>query len=201
YLDHARGELLLNHSGRIACPTLFHEVATAGGQVVSLNLPMTFPAPPGVPGIVVGGLDSPSGAAALRPYPEFAEQLRLASANYSVETIWKRKPTSFDELAAGVARTISDFDDHATAARIADELTDWRLMVVQFQTLDSLQHRCWHLLATDPPQSQQSPSAWICEAQRAMRVLDRCLGQLIELAARRQAAVVVLGVHGVGQFG
>src|SRR2546423_14749019 len=33
YLDHARGELLLNHSGRIACPTLFDELAAAGGQV------------------------------------------------------------------------------------------------------------------------------------------------------------------------
>src|SRR5262245_8057341 len=128
FLDHERRELLLNHSGRIACPTLFHEVAAAGGQVVSLSLPMTFPAPAGVPGIVVGGLDSPSGAAAMRPYPQFAERLRRAGVNYSVETIWKRKPESFEELAAGVARTINDFDDHVTGARIADELTDWQLM-------------------------------------------------------------------------
>src|SRR5205823_2120644 len=109
--------------------------------------------------------------------------------------IWKRKPQSLAELAAGVARTIDDFDDHVTAARVADGLTDWRLMVVQFQTLDSLQHRCWHLLA-----SGSAPSQWVREAQRAMQVLDHCIGQLIELADRRRAAVVVLGDHGFGPF-
>ncbi len=228
YLDHARGELRLNHAGRIACPTLFHEVAAGGGQVVSLSLPMTYPAPAGVPGIVVGGLDSPSGEATLRPYPHFAERLRAMGVEYSLETIWKRKPRRYQELAAGVARTIDEFDDHVAAARIADELTDWRLMVVQFQTLDSLQHRCWHLLTachserpshSERPRhserSEESPAAppetlrraqgdnhaaWVREAHRAMEVLDHCIGQLIELADRRRAAVVVLGDHGFGPF-
>ncbi len=200
YLDHARGELLLNHAGRIACPTLLDEVAAGGGQVVSLSLPMTHPAPAGVAGIVIGGLDCPSGDAALRAQPQFAQRLRAAGIGYSLETIWKRKPRSHQELAAGVARTIAEFDDRVAAARIADEMTDWRLMIVQFQTLDSLQHRCWHLLSQAAGLRDAAFACHSREALRAMEALDRCVGQLIELAERRRAAVVVLGDHGFGPF-
>jgi predicted AlkP superfamily phosphohydrolase/phosphomutase len=85
-----------------------------------------------------------------------------------------------------------------SAARIADSLTDWRLMIVQFQTLDALQHRCWHLLS--PGENPAPPPEWIAEAQAAMRSLDECLGELLELADRRGAAVVAISDHGFGAF-
>jgi predicted AlkP superfamily phosphohydrolase/phosphomutase len=208
YLDHALGEVLLNHAGRIACPTLFDAVWAAGGEVVSLNLPMTFPPRPGRAGIIVGGLDSPSAEAALAPYPRLAERLRSRGVDYSIDTIWKRKPQSFAELSQGVGRTIADFRSRAAAAQAADALSDWRLMVVQFQTLDSLQHRCWHLLDLPLPpgegrgegQSEDVCSSWVAQVHSAFRALDRCLGDLLDLAARRDAAVVVLSDHGFGPF-
>lgn len=198
YLDHRRRRLLLNHAGRIPCPTLFETVSAGGGEVVSLNLPMTYPAWATTRGIVVGGLDSPSIEAALAPYPEFAARLKATGARYDLSTVWRRKPTTFEELAEGVAQTEASFRGQATAARVADRMTDWRLMVVQFQVLDALQHRCWHLLGG--PSDEKAPNTWRTKARQALGALDESLGELMELASRRGAAVVALSDHGFGPF-
>ncbi len=197
YLDHRTGELRLNHAGRIARPTIYDHVAAAGGQVVSLNLPMTYPAPTNVGGIVVGGLDSPSLAHALTPFPEFARRLRDRGIPCDMHTIWKRKPQSFAELTVNIARTAAAFRGQVAAARLADELLPWQLLVVQFQSLDALQHRCWHLLS---PREAGAPSSWTREANRAMRALDHCVGDLLELAEKRGAAALVVSDHGFGPF-
>ncbi len=197
YLDHRRRRLLLNHAGRIARPTLFDAVSAAGGEVVSLNLPMTFPSPSSVRGIVVGGLDSPSIDAALAPYPEFAKRVQATGARFDLGTVWRRKPTTFEELAAGIDQTAALFRGHATAAQVADRMIDWRLMVVQLQVLDSLQHRCWQWL---DPRAGQTAELWMAKAQQALRALDDCLGALMELAAKHGAAVVAVSDHGFGPF-
>jgi predicted AlkP superfamily phosphohydrolase/phosphomutase len=197
YLDHRHRRLLLNHAGRICRPTLFDAVSAAGGPVVSLNLPMTFPAPSSVQGIVVGGLDSPSIDAALAPYPKFAERLRSTGAHFDLATVWRRKPTTFDELAAGIDETDAVFRGQAVAAGVADNLTDWQLMIVQLQVLDSLQHRCWQWL---DPRERSTDELWVSKTQQALRALDDCLGELMELAARRSAAVVAVSDHGFGPF-
>ncbi|HVX14788.1 MAG TPA: alkaline phosphatase family protein [Pirellulales bacterium] len=197
YLDHRRRRLLLNHAGRIARPTLFDAISAAGGEVVSLNLPMTFPASSSVRGMVVGGLDSPSIDAALAPYPEFAKRLRATGARYDLGTVWRRRPTTFEELAAGIDQTAALFRGHATAAQVADRMIDWRLMVVQLQVLDSLQHRCWQWL---DPRAGHTAELWMAKAQQALRALDDCLGALMELAARHGAAVVAVSDHGFGPF-
>jgi len=197
YLDHRHRRVLLNHAGRIGRPTLFDAVSAAGGEVVSLNLPMTFPAPSSVRGIVVGGLDSPSIDAALAPYPEFARELRATGARFDLGTVWRNKPRTFEELSQGIDETASIFRGQATAAAVADRMTDWQLMFVQLQVLDSLQHRCWQWL--DPRQGSTA-ELWMSKAQQALRALDDCLGELMELAARRDAAVVAVSDHGFGPF-
>ena len=198
YFDRHTGEVRLNHAGRVSVPNLFDAVSQAGGEVVSLNLPMTYPVGTNVQGLIVGGLDSPSLETVLAPYPAFAERLRRSGAHYHLKTIWKRRPESFEELSAGVAATGDVFRGRVTAARIADEMHDWQLMVVQFQTLDSLQHRLWHLLGL--PGMAGGPPAWIERAQHALRTLDECLGNLFELAARRGAGVAIVSDHGFGSF-
>lgn len=197
YLDHRRRLLLLNHAGRIARPTLFDSINAADGQVVSLNLPMTFPASAAVRGMVVGGLDSPSIEAALAPYPAFAKRLRATGARFDLGTVWRRKPTTFEEFASGIEQTDAIFRGQATAANVADRMTEWRLMVVQLQVLDSLQHRCWNWLHAGDAHAAE---LWMSKARQALRALDDCLGELMELAARRGAAVVALSDHGFGSF-
>ncbi len=219
YWDHLAGRLRLNHAGRISGSTLYETVAAADRHLVSLNLPMTHPPRLGEPNIVLGGLDSPSLAAVLQTAPEFAADLQQAGIDYDLRSIWRRRPRSMDELRSGVDETVKAFQGRAAAALVADARCDWSLMVVQFQNLDSLQHRLWHLLDAEGLHSGQpvpaaatsgvqvrSHEAWqatsaaINEAYRAMHALDRACGLLLELAARRSAAVVALSDHGFGAF-
>jgi predicted AlkP superfamily phosphohydrolase/phosphomutase len=195
YLDHRARKVRLNHAGRLNRPTLFDAV---GGEVVSLNLPMTYPAPAHLPGIVVGGLDSPSIEAALAPHPKFAARLAASGAKFDLDPVWRKKPTTFDELSRLVVATQADFRARATAALLADDMTDWRLMFVQYQTLDSLQHRAWHLLGL--PGVEGAPREWMAVMQHALKALDDSVGELAELADRRGAALAVVSDHGFGGF-
>ena len=198
YLDHASRRLLLNTSRRIQCPTMFDAVSAAGGEIVSLNLPMTWPRRPSLSGVVVGGIDSPSSAAALAAEPRFADKLRAAGVPFPIELIWRRRPRSFAELSRGVERTGQVFRSRVAAAELADSFCPWRLMVVQFQTLDALQHRLWDVLANES--TSTAPASWTPKARQAMTTLDECVGRLCELAARRNAGVMILSDHGFGPF-
>lgn len=211
YYDHGRRQLCLNGTRQLRRQTLLETIGAAGGDVVSLNLPLTFPPQPRASGIVVGGLDSPSPQAALSHVPRFAELLRQRGVGLSLKPVWKRVPQSFEELSRCVAETVSDFQTRAEVARLADELTDWRLMFVQFQTLDALQHRAWHLLTTetsgDVVRTTTGRSletlvsrASVARIHESFTALDRSIGQLAELAERRGAGLVALSDHGFGSF-
>ena len=87
----------------------------AGGEVVSLGLPMTWPAPL-VPGLIVGGFDAPTAKAAFSSCPEFAAHLHSRDLTLDLSTIWRHAPRAFDELYTGVARMQAVFRDQAAAA-------------------------------------------------------------------------------------
>lgn len=198
YLDHKTGLLRLNHAGRVRQPTLFDAVTVAGGQVVSLGLPMTYPPHSTWRGIVVGGIDSPSPAAALQGAPHLAQAFARHGLRYDLSLVWKRRPRTTAELAAGIAHTENQFRVQAAAARLADAICDWQLMFVQFQTLDALQHRLWDLLGIETTSS--APGDWIAICRHALATLDTCLGELFELAEKRGAAVALASDHGFGPF-
>jgi predicted AlkP superfamily phosphohydrolase/phosphomutase len=198
YYDPGSRRTLLAHAGRIPMPTLLDAVSLQGGEVVSIDLPMTWPPAAGWRGVVLGGLGTPSTAAALAAHPDFRRQLAEAGVAYSLDPIWRRRPETWPELCLHVARTEAAFRARAAAAALADRCHDWRLMIVQFQHLDGLQHRTWHLLG--PPISEGADPAWCREVRRAYRALDDCLGKLLELADARRAAVIVLSDHGFGPF-
>src|SRR5688500_17575259 len=97
--DHCARQLCLNGTPQVRRGTLLESATAAGGEVVSLNLPMTYPPSPGVRGLVVGGLDSPSPEAAMAHVPRFAEALRDRGIALSLRPIWKRVPASYEELS------------------------------------------------------------------------------------------------------
>jgi len=209
YFDNEQKQIRLHHAGRLQQPTLYDAVSQSGGDVVSLNLPMTYPpravdhGPAGDPEryakrLIIGGLDSPSAEATLAPYPEFHRRLKSAGIGLDLDPVWRRRPRSLAELSTGVTRSAGSFAARADAAILADEMTDWRLMVVQFQVLDSFQHFCWSFLGLDS--QADVPDEWVAVARKALTALDRSLGRLLELADRRGAAVVGVSDHGFGPF-
>lgn len=196
-LETAPARLELNDARRIGRPTLLEIVERQAGPIVSLHLPMTYPSRCRPESLIVGGLEAPSGEAALEAAPRLRERLRREGIQLSIEPIWRRRPASIDELEACVQATQRDFEQRTRAARVADSLVDWRLLFVQFQALDNLQHRAWHLLGLD---GGARTGAWARTTHEALRTLDCCVGRLLELADQRGAAVMLCSDHGFGRF-
>lgn len=170
YLDHRRRWLLPGHVRPLPCRTLADLVTAA------------FPS--------VGHGDTPgngreTGAVQLCDVPAIAG-------------IWQQRPSSFAALSRGIARTEAALRGvTADAARI-DQSRPWRLLRVRFRVLDSLLHRLWHMLGigSGPGGNRQ----WVAKTREAFRTLDDCLGELMGLAQRRDAAVVLVSPYGFGPF-
>lgn len=198
YFDAVCRRTLLTHAGRIGIPTLFDVLSQQGGEAVSIDLPMTWPAPPQWRGLVLGGLGTPSTNAAFQAHPEFHQRVAAQGIAYSLDPIWRRPPQTWEELRRQVSRTEAAFRSRVAVAELADHCRDWQLMIVQFQHLDGLQHRAWHLLG--PPIADGAKPAWCAQVHRAYRALDECLGRLLVMAEKRRAAVLVISDHGFGPF-
>jgi predicted AlkP superfamily phosphohydrolase/phosphomutase len=197
YYDAASGRMKVNHAARIRVPTLWQLLGSVGRSVISLNLPGTYPPPPGVRGIVISGMDAPHLEAATSACPEFAARLKALVPDYSLKYFWKRAPQTLEELRENARQTIASFKGRAEGGVLADRAQpDWSVLMVQFQNLDPFQHRCWRYLNVDETGFEYPE--WNRAAESVLRGLDEACGRLIELADRRGAAVLVVSDHGFG---
>ena len=195
HIDPADRTIRANHAGRVRVPTLWQILSAGGREVVSLNLPMTYP-PPRVKGIVVAGSDSPGLDWAFAQCPEFGREVRERLPDYTHKIVWKNRPKTVDELRSQAARNRAIFRAQAGAAEAADERVDWSALMVHFHNLDSLQHRLWPYLDVDETGLRDGP--FNDEVAACLRALDESVGRLLDLASRRDAAVVAVSDHGFG---
>ncbi|MBI1325770.1 phosphodiesterase [bacterium] len=199
--DHRRYDaesrrMRVNHSGRVRVPTMFHKISDAGGTVVSINVPVTYP-PLKIKGLVVSGLDAPHLEGALSGNAEFADAVRTSLPDYHHQVLWKKPPRDAEEFRRLADETRKLFAARAESAWIADRMfADWSVMMVQFQNLDPFQHRCWPWLNVDEAGIDDAPMNRAAEA--AMNALDSAIGRLLELAEARGAGVMVSSDHGFG---
>lgn len=110
-------------------------------------------------------------------------------------TIWRRKPSSFKELAQGIAWLQTQLANLVERVARADATGDWRLLSLRFDLLDALGHRVWNLLGVD---SAGGPRAWVDKTREAFVAIDRAFGDLLRLAERRQAAVMLVSPYSQG---
>jgi predicted AlkP superfamily phosphohydrolase/phosphomutase len=196
YYDAVEGRMKVNHSGRIRVPTLWHLLAASGRSIVCLNVPGLYP-PLKVPGIVVSGMDAPHLEAALSAAPEFAARREADAPGYALGYFWKRVPRSLDELKTNARLTAESFHGRTDGAFLADEIvSDWAVLMVQFQNLDPFQHRVWPYLNVD--ETGIDEPEWNAAAAEVIRGLDESIGRLCEMADRRGAAVMMVSDHGFG---
>lgn len=184
-----------NHAGRVRVPTLWQILSAAGREVVSLNLPMTYP-PPSVNGIVVAGADAPGKDWAFAQCPDFGREIFAEVPDYTHKIVWKGRPNRLGELRSVAARCRAVFHAQAEAAERADRRTDWSAMMVHFHNLDSLQHRLWPYLDVDDTGVRLH--GWNAEVESCLGALDDAAGRLMELASRRDAAIIAVSDHGFG---
>lgn len=195
YVDPDDRTIRANHAGRVRVPTLWQVIGAADGEVVSLNLPMTYP-PPRVRGIVVAGSDAPGLEWAFAQCPEFGAEIFEHVPAYTHKLVWKNRPRTLDELRGFAARNRAVFRAQAEAAERADARCDWTALMVHFHNLDSLQHRLWPYLDVD--ETGMRVRGWNEEVESCLRTLDESVGRLLELASKRDAAVIAVSDHGFG---
>ncbi|GAC1466999.1 MAG: hypothetical protein NVSMB9_08140 [Isosphaeraceae bacterium] len=195
FIDNQDRTIRSNHAGRIRVPTLWQILSAEGREVVSLNLPMTYP-PPRVKGIVVAGADAPDLHWAFAQCPEFGEELRANVPDFTTKIVWKTRPRRLEDLRAEAARNRTIFHAQADAAERADARTDWSALLVHFHNLDSLQHRLWPYLDVDETGLREEP--WNAVVNSCIGALDESVGRLLELASRRDATVIAVSDHGFG---
>ncbi len=195
-LEQKQQTLVLNRSEHIRGETLLERFELEGREAVSIDLPMTWPPP--VPGAwVLGGFDAPNASSVLEAAPQFAAALQRAGVPWLPHPRLDRVPQTPDQLQATVESCRRVMANRVQAAQVADSCRDWQLLIVQFQALDGFQHRCWHFIEQAVREGiDSSPEATLCG--RFFRYLDEQLGRLLQLAQRRNAAVVLLSDHGFG---
>ncbi len=196
YLDAEDGTVRPNHAGRVRVPGLWQVLDAWDRPVISLNLPMTYPAPE-VSGLIVAGSDAPGRDWAFAQCPDFYDEIRTNLPDYTHKIVWKRRPRTLSELRTIAAQCRAVFDARAEAAERADARTDWSALMVHFHNLDSLLHRLWPYLDLEDGTAERAP-AWHDEIVACLRSLDEAIGRLLELASRRDAAVIAVSDHGFG---
>ncbi len=169
--------LVFPNGADLVRPTLLERVHDAGGAVVSLNVPATFPPKP-LRGLVVGGFLGVRLETNVQP-PEWAG--RLARMGYEIDV---DPATAYSDPGRYYDALLRVLDARVRAAMEAADSFDWTLLQLHIMETDRLFHFFWGLEG---------------EAERFHRLLDRvdeAVGRLAELAARRGAAFVVLSDHG-----
>ena len=169
-------------SDDISCPTLWELAGESGRQVVSIGVPMTYPARP-VNGIIIPGLLTPRGDASPTYPANVYKELRRVAPDFNFYPHSAHRLTArakIKELVkAARART-------RTAAHFMEQY-DWDLFMVHFQSTDSAQHELW-----GETRRGEHPLLQVFQE------VDRLLAGLIERAQKHEATVIILSDHGMG---
>jgi predicted AlkP superfamily phosphohydrolase/phosphomutase len=184
--------------------TLLARVARAGGRVLCLGVPATFPPEP-VPGLVVAGFDAPvsTGSDAARASdPALYRRVAARTGPWASADLDERATApgwherALDVLLARVARK-RDFALEALAElRRAGAPPD--LVCVVFSESDTVAHHFWR--DHDPRSPRRDPGAGARRRGAVASVyeaLDAACGELRQ-GFGRDAACVVLSDHGAG---
>jgi predicted AlkP superfamily phosphohydrolase/phosphomutase len=185
--------------------SIFRRVSDAGGRVLVLGLPATFPPEP-VSGLLVSGFDAPvsSGTDARSASdPDLYAQIAAAAGPWMRPDLDESaRDVGFHERAAGTL--VSRVERKTRFAKAALEAMRRRdgarpdLMMVVFSESDTIGHHGWR--DHDPNSPRHDPSAGPERRDAVARVyaaLDSACGEL-RRAYGEDARCVVLSDHGMG---
>ncbi len=178
------------NSAQIQAPTIWQMVSRAGGRVIALNVPVTYPPYP-VNGVMVTGLETPGLDAGFTYPDELGDELRRAVPDYRITTTLA--VFNFGGLAALAARLKRMIEARVRAMEFLLDRQPWELAMVHFQAPDILQHAVYPHL--DPSCPGHNPRIYR-KAIEVYRALDEGLGRLRELVAGPGTLTVVMSDHG-----
>lgn len=175
--------------------TLWEMVSWQGGQVVVVNVPLTYPPRP-VNGVLVSGMLTPSTALTFTYPAHIKEQLEnyIIDLDYLTEGQNFRQDLSKDkpDLLVDLTQILVSGADNA--ARLMRE-HPWNLAVVVLTVTDRLLHFCWD--ETQALLTEEADTPLHRALQEFWGTLDAAFGQLLAVAPA-DARIVAISDHGFG---
>lgn len=175
--------------------TLWEMVSRAAGQVVVVNVPLTYP-PRQVNGVLVSGMLTPSTASTYTYPAHIKDQLE----NYIIDLDYLTKGQEFQP---GISKNKADLLDDlmhilVNCSHNAVHLMQkypWDMAVVVFTVTDRLLHFCWD--ETQELLENQADTPLHIKLGLFWRTLDTAFAQLLAVAPA-DTHVIVISDHGFG---
>jgi predicted AlkP superfamily phosphohydrolase/phosphomutase len=173
--------------------TFLSDLTAADVETICVNVPLTFPAPR-ISGKIVAGGVLPKRRAFT--YPEsLAGELENAGAPWPINgTSWvtfrNRPEPLLDEARRFIAAR------HKAIEQLLDT-TEWRVAVAVYVETDRIQHCLSNYISPDHPDyPERSKSALASKVVDVYRLLDECLGRLVERSGPDDV-VMFMSDHGM----
>jgi predicted AlkP superfamily phosphohydrolase/phosphomutase len=177
-------------STSIRALTFLERLGSAGIEVRSANVPVTFPPMP-VRGRIIGGVAIPHGAPFVLP-ADWANELERRAPFPTNGMEWTR----FRDDPAGLVAEARDLVNRRTASYEVLLEGDWSVAVCVYVAPDRLQHPLGnHLLPSHPDHARLSSTPLAAAVRDVYRALDADIGRLAA-AAGGDPTVVLMSDHG-----
>ncbi len=189
----------VTNSTHVHAPLLFEVVSRLGKQVISVNMPYTFP-PRAVNGVMVGGPFAPAFLRETVYPPEMFDSLKSLVPDYFI--LAEYDPNAAEPLAAYRQALLKEVELRETVTTHLMHTQPWDVCAVVTMATDEVQHTYWQCMSA----VDGDPLAKYRDTIRDVyQRIDQLIGNLIEVAAHdgtgRDTAVIILSDHGAGPLG
>lgn len=168
-----------------------------GFRVGSVNVPMTYPPIP-VNGFLVSGFETPGPGSDFVYPPGLKSEILARWPDPTLRSKWRRKPLGGDRLfAANLDYMSRSFHQGAAMTRWLGDRLGWDVAMVVLKLVDNLQHKTWKYI--DPRWADRRPKRREM-VKDCFAEMDAAVGDLLDYAAQREAAVMIVSDHGHGSL-
>lgn len=194
---------LLANRSRIKVPTVFDIYSQLGKKIVSVNMPMTYPACR-EDGTIITGMMTPSSESTFFYPPDLMSELRKQGIDYHIDINISREVEV--DLEERIGLYLADnakrlFEDLGKVTREREKTVlyllsnkEWDLFQVNFVSMDRIQHFLWdHVLEDD------SDSILLKRIQDQYSYVDSIIGRVYE-EIKDVAILIVCSDHGFGDY-
>jgi predicted AlkP superfamily phosphohydrolase/phosphomutase len=195
------GQASLVSSFHIDSATMWEMVSTNGKYVVSVNVPMTYPAQP-VNGIVITGMMTPPGATFTFPINLAERYPSLQDYIVDLNSSGRQMGVNIDDLFITSPEDYIEQIDEMRRLRTVTALEilggePWDLFTLVYTGTDRLSHMLWRELETLARGQPQESVRFGHKLIGYLRRLDDDMGQFLSLVDDR-TYVIVMSDHGFG---
>ncbi|MFA5422259.1 MAG: alkaline phosphatase family protein [Phycisphaerae bacterium] len=182
----------VQNSTHCLVPNMYQQLSRQGYRIVSINVPWTFPCYE-INGIMAAGLGFGGIKSDFTYPPDFRGELLAKIPDYDFCGRIEKKKDEYEQIIQLKNVYKNSFRQKVLAAKMANDKIDCDLMVVQFHDTDGMNHILWKYVCAA---SRDEYPVYRDEMFEAFESLDECVGELLNLAERDNAAVFVISDHG-----